>query len=203
MSQLRRKLRFPQITFQAASQIVTIIFFILLVLVPAIVLLSWNDPLLLNLVRGQLLAYDAFYFLGIIGFYALWWALSRKDKQAFTKNILPEERKLGADSLRSQITAGILASSLILAAASFLLSKPFYLETATIPNALMDLHRAVVWLVISLLVGLWNIFSIAGRVNELNVAREPYYNILSVGQLFSILFGVLNLTSALSWTFGL
>lgn len=180
-------------------QIASLPLFVVLVLVPAVILLVWI-PGLINFVRGYVLGYDGWWYIGIIGFYIVWWACTKRG-EASPKDPPLEERKLGADALRSQVTSGILASSFVLAAATFLFSKPSGVETAAVGNALVDIQRATAWLVVSLLIGLWNAFSIAGRVNISNVAKEPYYNLLSVGQLFAILFGVLNLTSGMSWMF--
>lgn len=176
--------------------------FVLLVLVPAIILLLWF-PIVVDTIRGYVLMYDGFWYLGIIGFYILWWVCAKRKEKASSGDPPPlDERKLGAEALRSQVTSGIVASSFLVAAAAFLFGKPFGAETIGLESALMDIQRAVAWLIVALLIGLWNVFSIAGRVNQLNVATQPYYNILAVGQLFAILFGVLNFASGMSWVIG-
>jgi hypothetical protein len=183
---------------------ISFILFILLVILPIITILLWWFPSFVELVRRYVLMYDLIWYLGIIIFYIIWWACIRGKKEASSENTNDlDERKLGADALRGQINSGIVASSFLVAAATFLFGKPFGVESIVPECALLDIQRTVAWLIVALLIGLWNLFSIAGRVNEGNVAIEPYFNLLSVGQLYALLFGVLNFASSLNWLVGL
>ena len=172
--------------------------FVLLVVFPVVMLLAWS-PNVIRAVRYYILIYDGIWYLGMLAFYILWWICGRRGSATSAQSPDIEERKLGSEALRGQINIGIVASSFLVAAATFLFGGPLGAGASMPRNALADIQRAVAWLIVALLIGLWNAFSIARHANRLNVASEPYFNILSVAQLFAMLLGVLSFVSGISW----
>lgn len=146
-----------------------------------------------------LFRHDWLIYIALLLFYTLWWLLARSVSSTSTpesNNVArtaetATERSLGAAALRSQITVGITAASILITACILFLG---YVTHGN--GALQDIagivFRSVSWLFLSLLIALWNLAATTTRVNKVNVAKSTFYNLLASAQIWAIFFGLLS-----------
>jgi len=142
----------------------------------------------------------------IVGFAAgaiIYWSFlwKGKDKSAQRKEEGDEEfrhrQDLGARAVETQLNAGLTSSSILLAAVFVLLglsrATEYPLPTAASTQAVLG----AIWLVISILLGVWNSGIMTSKVTGTDVSGSPSINIMLVAQLFFIACGGLSLLAAL------
>lgn len=100
------------------------------------------------------------------------------------------ERKLGAETVRAEITANITVAGILLAGIAIFLRIE---EEALRPAILNQVYAAAGWLGGSLVIGLWNLSSATGLTSGGgNVARIWWPSrLLNVAQFYAIIFGLL------------
>jgi hypothetical protein len=136
-----------------------------------------------------------FVILAVVITAVIYWVYlwKGKDKSQKENNEDKEDfqhrQDLGAGTVETQLNAGLTSAS-VLAAGAFALLGITRAADAPIPTAAStQLVIGVIWLVISILIGVWNSGVMTVKVTTRDVSGVASINIMLVAQLWSIVAG--------------
>lgn len=107
------------------------------------------------------------------------------------------ERQLGASTISSQLSLGMVAASILLPSCFVILALGREAGEPLPVSATTQVIIAAIWFTASIVVGFWNAARLPTLVRAHNIAKEGTTNVFCAAQLFMTMFGAGILLSAL------
>jgi hypothetical protein len=152
--------------------------------------------LLLNFLRGSWW-WDIIVFVVITIINVISWIEAKPGLKADIQDT--ESRKFGATSMISASTAGITAGSILIPASLLIVQLGLGSNSKPLPQvALNNVFEASLWFLLSLLLGLYIIWTVVMRSQRVNVTRDFRLGVVYGPQFFALFLGVLRLVLGIS-----
>jgi len=107
------------------------------------------------------------------------------------------ERQLGASTISSQLSLGMVAASILLPSCFVILALGRGAGEPLPVSATTQVIIAAIWFTTSIVAGFWNAARLPTLVSAHNIAKEGMTNVFCAVQLFMTMFGAGILLSAL------
>jgi hypothetical protein len=136
------------------------------------------------------------FALLVIVHIASWWEYRTRPAMESDRDI----RQFGATTMSSTATAGITAVSILIPASLLVIQLGRDPDQTLPPAALDQVFRGVVWLLISMAIGLFLIYLLPMRAQKYNVGKDFLIGSLFAPQLLALFIGIIRIVLGLQAT---
>lgn len=125
----------------------------------------------------------------------IWYLRWKSESKAQESNTT--ERQLGASTISSQLSLGMIAASILLPSCFVIIALGREVEEPLPVSVTTQVIIAAICFTIAIVIGFWNAARLPTLVRTYNIAKEGMTNVFCAAQLFTTMFGAGILLSAL------